>query len=290
MWLKTLLVPLSWLPWRGLGLLGIAVVLPAAYFMDFSGQAPIPDDRLTRTAAPLVSQAVAELPMPGRPSRLLLLPLHGDSTEHLRMMLHGAIAESGKYTLVKPGVLAKRLANLGLDLPTPRTVESAGMLAKTLPGDLALWGEVETWKPASSSGAEPAAMAFTLYLFDNGKPIWQRRLDLAEGSTPEGDATMPPGGLDWSGLLLRLGAWLALVLALPFLLWPVTGDLIRRRDNNANALMLGLYSLISLAGAWLLCRGLLAGAGLAVTLVLAFLAAAGLLYLLCSWMEKLFLE
>lgn len=280
---KIVLLPFPWVSWRIFWVLGVVLGIPIFYYVYSSDQPSRVDTPLTRLAAPLVDRAAQALPMPERPTRLLFLPLAGDSTGQLRDLLRDSIGRSGKYQPVEAGNLTKHLYDLGVNLPAPQSPEQAALMFKALPGDLALGGEIVQWRALTGNAGTPPAMRFRLYLVDGEGTQWSQQLDLADLETlSPGHSTNQTSWFHW---LAAISLWLLLGAALPFLFWPLTREMLRRQDNAANAALVGLYSLLSLAVAGLFCWDRLPGTWLSVFLILASLVALWGQYRLCSWLE-----
>ncbi|MCL2000723.1 MAG: hypothetical protein FWG74_04745 [Planctomycetes bacterium] len=235
--------------------------------------------------APLVQEGANELArqIPSfketKLNPVVVFPFAGPKGARLADEIRKALDARGAYDVIGQGAAESFIRNLNIDLPQLPEEETRKYAAKLgakafVTGLITEMDEME----------DPPAFSFqAVFAATNGE--FRREFSISALTAPYANALPVDGGGRSVGNTLLNAIWnivayFALCLATPLLLYPITRNLLVRRDNFVNGLMLLGYSVADT-----LVLGIAWGAG-PWTTAGGFTVAVWLNYIVCDLLER----
>jgi hypothetical protein len=212
---------------------------------------------------------------------IVVFPFAGPKGTRLADEVRGAIDARGAYDVIGQGAVEAFFRGMNIDLPK-LSEEDARKYAIGLGAKAFVTGGVIE----IDETANPPVLSFRAVFAATEGDFRQEFTIPAPGETLHADSTQAAsresGGVlaAFFGILGRTAAYLALCLATPFLLYPLTSNLLARNSNTTNAIMLPGYAVADTLILWMVL-----GVG-ALILAIGFLAALWLNYCACEWIER----
>jgi len=204
----------------------------------FRPDAPSPR-QASRDALRLEACRLAAVQLPALPAEgeVAVLRLAGDDTGDVTDVLRAAIDDAGLYHQQSRGAIRGLLDRLG---SADRGV-----------------GDLETALEAAREREVPYALFGQVTESIIGDGLAQIRLQLGVAQVAMGamlgevDVSHPPIELtrDWGSMFTRAGVWLAGIILLPLLTWPLAAAILERESNAATLAGLLGYTLAAALGA-----------------------------------------
>jgi len=207
---------------------------------------------------------------------IVVYPFTGPKGHVLADALRDAIDAAGIYDVIGKGAIEATLRGLNIDDPQFSETE-ARRVARRHNAKAFVTGVITE---VDSRSGTPVLSFKAVFAATDGDFRWEFDFPSPKSNSyaPETPAEKP--GVSFPGLLGMGAAFLALCLATPFLLYPLSRNLLARDSNTTNAVMLLGYALADTAALWLIW-----GWG-PVAVGVGFLVALWLNYSACEWLER----
>lgn len=213
----------------------------------------------------------------GTNTAVIILHLVNDVSDHLTDSLRTEVQRTG-YLTVNPKTLASVIQTadeelqraLNLQVTSPDSLEKATARARGLGAPLVLFGKVHRLEGTSAE----AQLDVELCLAEiAGRRVLHQKRYVIDWKPAVVEAAVLKDALSRLSPAERFLAWSVGALLLPVLLLPVVRSVVRKKSNEANALLLGTLTAVDAVGAYLL-LGAGVGSALGVVLLLALTALA----------------
>jgi hypothetical protein len=241
------------------------------------------DTRTTPLAEQAARQFADEIPAWRQTglNPIVIYPFTGPKGHILADALRDAIDAAGIYDVIGKGAVEATLRGLNIDDPQFSETD-ARRVARRHNAQAFVTGTITE---LDSRSGTPTLAFKAVFAATDGDFRWEFAYP-SPTSTKYASEVSPKGaGISFLGILGMGVAFLSLCLATPFLLYPLTRNLLGRDSNLANAVMLFGYALADVIA---LRVALWDGRGgwIAFLIAVGFVVALWLNYCVCSWLER----
>ena len=202
---------------------------------------------------------------------MAFLSFKGDPTDTVANALRNSINQSGTFDLCNKGLLDKIRDRLGLREYASDDLNDALSLGKKKKTDLVLYGTVLQYEIINRKGV--LVLDYNLVETKSGSVLYHGKYDSsASGDSLANVVTDTVQSLlgktpNKPGLNQLLG-WILIVMLLPVFSFTFLMNVTAKRSNSANAMALGIYTLIDCLLAWILMKPQFDGIGSIAVFVL----------------------
>ncbi|MDD3586119.1 MAG: hypothetical protein PHQ75_02955, partial [Thermoguttaceae bacterium] len=209
-------------------------------------------------------------------STLAFLSFKGDPTDTVANALRNSINQAGTFDLCNKGFFDKIRDCLGMREYASDNPKNALSLGKWKKADLVLYGTVLQYEIVNRKGI--LVVEYNLMETNSGSVLYNGKYDstVSDDSlanvvtdtvqTVLGQTPSKPG-------LNQFLGWILIVMLLPIFSFTFLMNVTAKRSNKANAMALGIYTLIDCLLAWILMKPQFDGIGSIVIFILFCLAA-----------------
>ena len=212
---------------------------------------------------------------------IVVYPFTGPKGHVLADALRDSIDASGIYDVIGKGAIDATLRGLNIDDPQFSETDARRVAARHNAKAFVTGAITEL----DSRSGTPTLSFKAVFAATDGDFRWEFTYPSPASTKYAAEASTKGAGLSFLGILGMGVAFLALCLSTPFLLYPLTRNLLGRDSNLANAVMLFGYALADVIALRLMLGGG-QGGWIALAISVGFVVALWLNYCACSWLDR----